>query len=120
MKNWMLQFLLIADMQSQDGSPTEHAGICLIFTSFRSSCYHKITKKKWRKVMPTWSADEQAVFFNSAQFRNEHGDDVLERAEDNILYFGGAIRNNIEFVKTGSRSPMMEIDEAITTKGVYI
>jgi hypothetical protein len=51
--------------------------------------------------MATWSADEQAVFFNSAQFRNEHGDDVLGRAEDNILYFGGAIRKISNLRKLG-------------------
>ena len=37
-------FPLFADMESDDGSPREHIGISLIFTSFRPSRYKELTK----------------------------------------------------------------------------
>jgi hypothetical protein len=102
-----------------DGSPTEHAGISLIFTSFRPSRFKELTKKGWRKVMPTWSADEQAEFFNSTQFESEYSKEVAQRAYDNIQYFGGSIRSNIEVAMTG-KSPLKKIEEAIMKKGEYV
>ena len=107
---------LFADMETEDGSPTEHAGISLIFTSFRPSRYKELTKKGWRKVMPTWSADEQADYFNSPQFESEYSKEMAQRAYDNIRFFGGSIRKNIEAAETGD-NPVDDIDEAITEKG---
>jgi hypothetical protein len=111
---------LFADMETEYGSPKEHAGVCLIFTSFRSSSrFKELTKNGWEKVMPTWSADEQATFFNSVQFQNEHGAEVTQRAYNNIEYFGGSIRSNIQVAIAG-KSPGKKIDKAIQTKGEYV
>ena len=107
---------LFADMETELGSPKEHAGISLIFTSFRPSRYKELTKKGWRKVMPTWSADEQAQYFNSPQFKSEYSDEQAQRAYDNIQFFGGSIRKNIEVAETGD-NPVNDIDEALTEKG---
>jgi len=107
---------LFADMETELGSPKEHAGISLIFTSFRPSRYKELTKKGWRKVMPTWSADEQAQYFNSPQFKSEYSDEKAQRAYDNIQFFGGSIRKNIEVAETGD-NPVDDIDEALTEKG---
>jgi len=41
---------LFADMETDD-APTEHAGISLIFTSFRPSRFKEVTKNGWRKVL---------------------------------------------------------------------
>eukprot|EP01031_Cornospumella_fuschlensis_P037656 gene37656-45743_t len=71
--------ILFADMETADGSPTEHAGISFIFTSFRPSRFKEITKNGWNKVMPTWSADEQAEHFNSTQFESEYSKEVAKR-----------------------------------------
>ena len=109
---------LFADMEIEQ-VPKEHAGVSLIFSSFRASRYHELTKQGWRKVMPTWSADEQADLFSSAQFQSEHGKEVAQRAYENILYFGGSIGNNIELAITG-RNPKMKIDGAIINKGEYV
>ena len=106
---------LFADMETMQG-PKEHAGISLIFTSFCPSRYYELTKKGWRKVMPTWSADEQADLFSSAQFQSEHCKEIVQRAYNNILYFGGSIRNNIEAAITG-KNPVTTIDYAISKKG---
>ena len=62
------------------GSPKEHAGICLIFASISRSSYREVTKNGWQKMIPTWSADEQAVYFNSPQFQSEYGKEVAQRA----------------------------------------
>jgi hypothetical protein len=103
-------------MDSPNSSPTEHLGISILFTSFRPSRYKEITKKGWCKVMPTWSNEEQAVYFNSTQFREEHGDETAQIAYKNIQYFGGSIRNNIILSKSGV-DPKEEIDDAIKNKG---
>ena len=76
--------ILFADMET-DVSPFEHGGISLIFTSFKPSRFKELTKSGWRKIMPTWSADEQVNFFNSPQFEMEYGREVAQRACDNIL-----------------------------------
>jgi hypothetical protein len=110
---------LFADMEDEQGSPKEHAGVSLIFTSFRLSHYKELTKMGWQKVMPTWSAEEQGVVFNSAQFQSEHGEQVAQRAYDNCLYFGGSIRNNINFAITGE-SPIEVVERAIMEKGQYV
>eukprot|EP01035_Chromulina_nebulosa_P001490 gene1490-1994_t len=86
---------LFADMETEMGSPKEHAGISIIFTSFRPSRYQELTKNGWQKVMPTWSADEQAQYFHSPQFKSEYSDETAQRAYDNIQFFGGSIRKNI-------------------------
>jgi len=105
---------LFADMETMQG-PKEHAGISLIFTSFCPSRYYELTKKGWHKVMPTWSADEQADLFSSAQFQSKRGKEVAQRAYGNILYLGGSI----ELAITG-RSPKMKIDDAIINMGEYV
>ena len=110
---------LFADMVTMDGCPFEHAGISLIFTSFRPSRYKELTKMGWHKVMPTWSADEQAVFFSSAQFRKQYGEQVAQCAYENIVYFGGSIRNNIK-AAISMRSPTEEIAQAIMAKGKLV
>jgi len=110
---------LFADMETEQGSPKEHAGVSLIFSSFRLSRYKEITKNGWQKVMPTWSADEQTDLFNSPQFAREFGKEVAERAYDNIFYFGGSILNNINMAITG-QSPLEEVDRAILEKGQYV
>jgi hypothetical protein len=111
--------ILFADMETADGSPTEHAGISFIFTSFRPSRFKEITKNGWRKVMPTWSADEQAEYFNSTQFESEHGKEVAQRAYDNIQFFGGSIRSNIQ-VALSEEDALARIDEAILAKGELV
>ena len=47
-KSWQLDetFPLFADMETEQGSPKEHAGISLIFTSFRLS--RILTKNGWQ------------------------------------------------------------------------
>lgn len=110
---------LFADMETEHGSPKEHAGISLIFTSFRPSRFKEITKNGWRKVMPTWSADEQADFFNSTQFESEHGKEVAQRAYDNIQFFGGSIRSSIQAAIT-RKSPVKKIEDALLTKGELV
>jgi hypothetical protein len=107
--------ILFADMES-DGSPKGHAGISFIFTSFRPSRFKELTKNGWRKVMPTWSADEQEDFFNSSQFKAEHSEEIAVRAYENIQYFGGSIRNNI-LGAIENEDPVMRIEEALKTKG---
>jgi len=111
--------ILFADMETADGSPTEHAGISFIFTSFKPSRFKEITKNGWRKVMPTWSADEQADFFNSTQFESEHGKEVAQRAYDNIQFFGGSIRSNIQ-VAIAKKSPTKKIEDALLAKGELV
>lgn len=113
------KFPLFADMATSDGSPWEHSGITLIFTSFRPSRYKERTKSGWLKVMPTWSADEQADFFNSTQFRKQYGDGMAQKAYDNIFYFGGSIRNNIR-TAVMSADPIGTIEEAIKAKGINV
>jgi hypothetical protein len=98
-----------------DQGPKEHAGVSLIFTSFRRTRYYELTKKGWRKVMPTWSADEQAELFSSAQFQSEYDKEVVQRAYKNIFYLGGSIRNNIE-----TKDPVKKIEDAIIRKGEYV
>ena len=111
--------ILFADMETDIGSPTEHGGISFIFTSFRPSRYKELTKSGWRKIMPTWSADEQADFFNSPQFEMDYGLEVAQRAFGNIPYFGGSIRSNIQ-VAIDAKNPLKVIEAAITTKGAEI
>jgi hypothetical protein len=106
-------------METDIGSPTEHGGISFIFTSFRPSRYKELTKSGWRKIMPTWSADEQADFFNSPQFEMDYGLEVAQRAFGNIPYFGGSIRSNIQ-VAIDAKNPLKVIEAAITTKGAEI
>lgn len=110
---------LFADMETEHGSPKEHAGISFIFTSFRPSRFKEITKNGWRKVMPTWSAKEQADFFNTPQFEEEYSKGVAQRAYDNILFFGGSIRSNIQ-VALSEEDPVKMIEEAILTKGELV
>lgn len=107
---------LFADMETADGSPKEHAGISLIFTSFRPSRFKELTKNGWRKVMPTWSAREQELYFNSFQFQNEYSPEVAQSAYNNIQYFGGSIRNNI-VTAIQDKSPVISIDDALSKKG---
>lgn len=61
---------LFADMQTMEGSPEEHAGICLIFTSFRPSRYKELSKQGWYKVVD---------IFNSIQFRNKYDKTCLQQ-----------------------------------------
>lgn len=107
---------LFADMETEHGSPKEHAGISFIFTSFRPSRFKELTKKGWRKVMPTWSADEQADYFNSTQFESEYSKEVGLRAYNNIQFFGGCIRSNIDSAIT-AKDPMRKIEQALRVKG---
>ena len=109
---------LFADMETYD-APTEHVGVSLIFTSFRPSRYKEVTKNGWRKILPTWSAEEQANFFRSPQFESEHGQNVAQRAYSNITFFGGCIRNNIQAAMSGE-VPASRIDEAIVSKGAQV
>lgn len=117
-RNWMYQFLCLLTwrlnryLKSTLAFPSSLAHSC-------ASRYHELTKQGWRKVMPTWSADEQADLFSSAQFQSEHGKEVAQRAYENILYFGGSIGNNIELAITG-RNPKINIDDAIINKGEYV
>ena len=111
--------ILYADMETATGSPTEHGGISLIFTSFRTSRFKELTKNGWCRIMPTWSADEQAVFFNSPQFETDYGREVAQRALGNIPYFGGSVRSNIQ-AAIAAKDPLLVIEAAITTKGAQI
>lgn len=106
---------LFADMETEQG-PKEHAGISLIFTSFRPSRYKELTKNGWHKVIPTWSANEQAEYFKSTQFEAEYSTELAHRAYSNIEYFGGSIRNNIQ-VAIGKKIPVQKIEDVIQTKG---
>eukprot|EP01031_Cornospumella_fuschlensis_P027412 gene27412-33107_t len=111
--------ILFADMATAEGSPTEHAGISFIFSSFRPSRFKEITKNGWHKVMPTWSADEQAEYFNSTQFEEEYNKGVAQRAYDNILLFGGSIRSNIQ-VALSEEDSVARIEQAILAKGELV
>lgn len=112
--------ILFADMVTETGSPNEHGGISLIFTSFRPSRFKELTKSGLRRIMPTWSADEQAEFFNSPQFEMDYGGrEVAQCAFGNIPYFGGSIRSNIQ-VAIDAKDPLKVIEAAITTKGAQI
>jgi hypothetical protein len=102
-----------------DDAPTEHAGLFFIFTSFRHSRFKEVTKNGWRKVLQTWSAEEQANFFHSQEFEREYGQDVAQRAYSNIAFFGGSIRNNIQ-AALSSEVPETCIDYAILTKGAQV
>eukprot|EP01039_Chlorochromonas_danica_P001152 gene1152-1257_t len=106
-------------METMDGSPNGHLGVSLIFTAFRLSHFKQLTKNGWRKVMPTWSAEEQADFFNSKQFEREYGKEAALRAYDNMHFFGGTIRDNIQFAITRS-SPIEELEPAIQDKGELV
>lgn len=106
---------LFADLHSA-GSPTEHAGISLIFTSFNISRYKELTKNGWCKVMPTWSAEEQTEYFNSPAFEIDHSKEIAERAYSNISFFGGSIRKNIVTAQNGDHAEG-EIEEAMISKG---
>ena len=111
--------ILFVDMETMEGSPNEHAGISLIFTSFRASHYKELTKNGWQKVMPTWSANEQAEYFNSPQFEADYGVGVAERAYGNISFYGGSIRNNI-MAALKSIKPEEDIKSVIERKGALI
>ena len=108
-------FPLFADMESDDG-PREHIGISLIFTSFRPSRYKELTKNGWQKMLPTWSTEEQYEYFRSPQFESEYSKEVAQRAYENIWYFGGSIRRNIQ-VAMSRQSPVTMIGEALLVKG---
>ena len=108
-------FPLFADMETEQG-PKEHGGISLIFTSFRPSRYKELTKNGWQKILPMWSTEEQADFFSSRQFEREHGKEVAERAYENIRYFGGSIRSNIQ-VALARESPLAIMNKALEAKG---
>lgn len=111
---------LFVDMESEFGSPTEHAGVSLIFSSYRASRYnHELTKNGWRKVLPIWSSEEQAVVFNSTHFSNSYGEQVAQRAHDNILYFGGSIHKNIDWAITAT-DPKKMVDNVIMRYGEYV
>ena len=112
-------FPLFADMESEDGSPREHIGISLIFTSFRPSRYKELTKNGWQKMLPTWSTEEQSEYFRSAQFESEYSKEVAQRAYENIRYFGGSIRSNIH-VAISQQSPVTKIEAAILAKGDFL
>lgn len=107
-----------ADMETND-SPTEHAGVSFIFTSFRSDRFKELTKNGWQKVMPTWSADEQVEYFNSTQFEQDYGKEVAQRAYDNIQYFGGSIRSNIQ-VAVQKKDPLKNLESALQIKGELV
>jgi len=109
-------FPLFADMESDDGSPREHIGISLIFTSFRPSRYKELTKNGWQKMLPTWSTEEQYEYFRSPQFESEYSKEVAQRAYENIWYFGGSIRRNIQ-VAMSRHCPVTMIGEALLVKG---
>jgi hypothetical protein len=108
---------LFADMETMIGSPKVHGGFSLIFTSFRPERYKELFKNGWRKMLPTWSDDEQAEFFNSVNFRNEYGEQIAQRALDNIMYFGGSIRSNIQVAIEAETKPDGLIEDAVTEKG---
>jgi len=104
-------FPLFADMETEQG-PKEHAGISLIFSSFRPSRYKELTKNGWQKILPMWSTEEQADFFSSRQFEREHGKEVAQRAYESIRYFGGSIRSNIQ-VALARESPLTKMNNAL-------
>mmetsp|Transcript_28292 Transcript_28292/g.40283 ORF Transcript_28292/g.40283 Transcript_28292/m.40283 type:complete len:549 (-) Transcript_28292:2003-3649(-) len=110
---------LFADMETMEGSPKKHAGISIIFTLFGPSCYKELTKQGWHKVLPTWSAEEQAELFNSIQFRTKYSEQLALHAYNNIQYFGGSVRNNIQATRRGTR-PLDLIESAILENGEYI
>eukprot|EP01039_Chlorochromonas_danica_P005685 gene5685-6269_t len=110
---------LFADMDTADGSPHGHLGPFIIFTSFRPSRFKELVKNGWRKVMPTWSAEEQAYLFNSTQFEREFGKEVAQRAYDNMQFFGGAIRNSIQ-IAIEKKNPLTVIEAAIYDKGELV
>jgi hypothetical protein len=56
--------ILFADRKTEDGTPTQHTGASVIFTSFRPSIFKEITKFGRRKVLPVWSAHEQSIRSN--------------------------------------------------------
>lgn len=105
-----------AGMANEFGSPNEHAGISSIFSLFRSSRYKDLVKNGWSRVMPTWSAEEQADLFNSPQSESNYSKEVVQRAYINTIFFGGAIRNNNQAGVTGN-DPSGIIEEAILIKG---
>ena len=109
-------FPLFADIETENGSPTEHIGISLIVSSFRPSHYKELTKIGWQKMLPTWSTEELSEYFRSPQFESEYSKEMVQRAYENIGYFGGSIRRNIE-VAISRQSPVMRIEEAILAKG---
>ena len=67
-------------------------------------------------MLPTWSDEEQSEYFRSPQFESEYSKEVVQRAYENIGYFGGSIRRNIE-VAISRQSPVTMIEEAILSKG---
>ena len=107
-------FPLFADMESENETPNEHIGMSLIVSSFRRSQYHELTKNGWQKMLPTWSYEEQSEYLRSPQFESEYSKEVAQRAYENIGYFGGSIRRNIE-VAISRQSPVTMIEEAILT-----
>eukprot|EP01039_Chlorochromonas_danica_P003172 gene3172-3473_t len=111
---------LFADMETADGSPHRHLGISLIFTSFRPSRFKELIKNGWRKVMPTWSAEEQAYLFNSKQFQREYGKEKAQCAYDNMQFFGGAIRNSILCATSKESDAMGELEAVIKEKGELV
>lgn len=105
-----------ADMETSEGSPNEHIGVSLIFTSFRPDRFRELTKNGSCKVLPTWSLEEQEIFFNSRQFKEEYGDETSKRAYDKMFFFGGCIRSNIDSA-SNETSPTAKIEAAILRKG---
>jgi hypothetical protein len=47
-------------------------------------------------MLPTWSIEELSEYFRSLQFESEYSKEMAQRAYENIGYFGGSIRKNIE------------------------
>mmetsp|Transcript_8956 Transcript_8956/g.12438 ORF Transcript_8956/g.12438 Transcript_8956/m.12438 type:complete len:292 (-) Transcript_8956:225-1100(-) len=112
--------ILFVDMETTDGSPTDHLGICLIFTTFRQTSHYKeLTKSGWQKVLSTWSAEEQAEYFNSPQFKEEYGEEVAQCAYNNMFYFGGSIRNNIQ-VAIHKADPVKIITQEMDAMGEQV
>lgn len=109
---------LLADMETSN-PPKEHLGFSLIFTSFMKSRYKEITKGGWRKILPTWSSKEQIDFFQSEQFKEEYNEDISERAKNNIQFYGGSIRLNIESAL--ERNVSLDIlESALQQKGLVV
>ena len=67
-------------------------------------------------MLPTWSTEKQSEYFRSPQFESEYSKEVAQRAYENIGYFGGSIRSNIE-VAISRQSPVTMIEAAILAKG---
>lgn len=111
--------LLFTDIETTDGSPTEHGGVSIIFTPFRPSRFKELTKNGWRKVMPPWSANEQTAFFQSSHFEHEYGEGVAQRAYENMEFFGGSIRSNIQ-VALSEENPAQIVDYEVQTKGPLV